>query len=317
MKKFVVRVTLVGLFFYGLLSLVQLFFDSYLKNSNDFDHKIWNEVATGKAASDYVFLGSSRALVHYDPQIIEEGLNKSSYVLGLNATGYDLQEVMRELYFNNNEAPEILFQNVDVTSFRKTKQFFKKPYLPYYSLNTVGILKNFDDDVIPEYLIPMYKYRGYLFEMEKLVEKSNIKVSKGYIEMDLNWDGNLEKLENRAVNGKLDLNDVDFDKGFIEMENLIEETRDKNTKLVFLWAPEYYKRIPFEEPHYSRLVENFRSLERNNENVYFIDFSLDSLSYNHEYFYNTFHLNKEGVAIYNKKLIDSIQQKIYNNKNID
>ena len=56
------------------------------------------------------------------------------------------------------------------------------------------------------------------------------------------------------------------------------------------------------------LLDRFNMLERKYEHVTFLDFTKDSITLDKTYFYNDFHLNKKGVAIYNAKVVDSIKR---------
>ena len=309
MRRFLIKISVVFIVFYTMLYAIQFFYDQGIRTSKDVEHRQWNRVATGDINAEILFLGSSRALVQYDPRIFENEMNTSAFVLGMNSTSFDLQRVVRDLYLDNNTPPKIFVQNVDITSFNKTPAFYKAPYLPYYSIKNVKLLHEVEKDAFWEWLLPMYKYRSYVQNYQKLFKYDGIIKYNGYEEKDITWDTYLEEAKTNPKRKKVDLATFDYDKGFAIMEDLIAKMDALDTELYFVWAPEYFERLPKEEPYLSMALERFRAFEKNNDHVHFLNFTKDSLIYKKDYFYNDFHLNKKGVQIYNRKVIDSIKER--------
>ena len=98
MKQFIVKCCKVGFLFYLLLWLIQIVIDTGLRQSEDDTYYNWNKLYNGGINADILFLGSSRTLKHYHPQIFDEKLNVYSYNLGSNGSAYDIQKIKRNAY---------------------------------------------------------------------------------------------------------------------------------------------------------------------------------------------------------------------------
>lgn len=314
MKKFIYKLLLMSAVFYALLYAVQYGYNQYLRTSDDVNHSLWNTIANGEANADIIFIGSSRALVHYDPRIFKERLDYNGYVLGLNSTGYDLQKVIRNLYFENNIAPKIIVQNVDVGSFNKTSTFLKPPYFPYYNYKTATVLSEVDDQAYYEWAIPMYKYRTYIQNHKRLFKRTMNPYYQGYMEMEMTWEEYLKKAPKGIKKSTVDYGSFDYDKGFELIQKVIDEASEMGSELYLIWAPEYIDRLAIEEPYLSRLVVRFDAFDRKYEHVYFLDFTKDSINHDTKNFYNGFHLNKVGVQIFSNMVVDSIETNNANKK---
>ena len=307
MKKFLIRLLWSSALFYVGLYAVQYLYDYSISHSDDVNHKLWREVADGQVNADIVFIGSSRVSVHYDPNIFARELDYSSYILGLNSAGFDIQKVIRDLYLDNNEPPKILVQNVDITSFNKPSKYYKPPYLPYLSYKNVNTMRLVNNRAILDLAVPMFKYRYYVQNYQKLFKKKSPIKDRGYQTVDQTWEEFLASVENEPERPKVDISKFDYDKGLERIEEVILRTKELGTELYIVWAPEYFERFSREEPYLSMLLDNFNVLDDTYEHVTFLDFTKDSITLDRQYFYNDFHLNKKGVAVYNAKVVDSIR----------
>jgi hypothetical protein len=89
-------------------------------------------------------------------------------------------------------------------------------------------------------------------------------------------------------------------------EKFIAECKKQNTKLIFVYAPEY-----IEGQIFTKNKDQVLSLYSNYSHKYnipFYDYSNDAISYQKKYFYNTNHLNKTGAELFTTKLIDTLKQ---------
>lgn len=291
--------------FYVALYAIQYAYDYKITHSSDVNHKMWHDVANGNINADIVFIGNSRALVHYDPALFHDRLGYSAYVLGMDGEGFTSQKIIKDLYLTNNKAPKILFQNVDIASFAPVKTYNKPPHLPYISYKNVADFYAFNKDAYMEWLLPMYKYRYYASNYNKLFNNDNVTKVRGYQEMDIPWRG-----ENKKKNPTLDksrpMDGFDYKKGYDYLDELAQETLKSSTDLYLSWAPTYYERTARNQDKVTMLVNRFREFEKRYDHVHFLDFTRDSLTLDTIYFYNENHLNKKGVQIFNEEVIDSI-----------
>lgn len=313
MKRFLLRILKFSIISYILLWCMQLSVDYGLRQSKDALYYDWNKANDGDINADIVFFGSSRALKHFDPKIFDTRLDVYSYNLGENGVPFDIQTVKRNVYLNNNTLPKLLVFNVDLGSLAKGKELFKKQqYLPFYTLGNAQCLSEFDDNIWLEYMMPMYKYRENLdlIKMSFLAyletNKDNVQTYKGYHGSNQSWNGKFEERK-KILNGKgFDYSHVDFKDRTLFFRNLLEELNRYNTEVLFVWAPEYIERQELEGELFVKAKKMVEEEIRRFESVRFLDFTNDTICNSKTYFYDSYHLNKNGATIFSNQLADSI-----------
>jgi hypothetical protein len=77
----------------------------------------FNKVMSGKVNAEIIINGSSRALSHYDPRIIQRMTGLSSFNLGMNASQIDVELAILKNYLKHNATPKVVIQNLDLFSF--------------------------------------------------------------------------------------------------------------------------------------------------------------------------------------------------------
>ena len=114
MRHFLFKIILYSIFLFSILLIVDFFIQKGLKKSSYHEISKWNEVVQGGIDADILFVGSSRALVHFDPRIIERYTGKSSFNLGLDGSKFESQKLVLDLYlsliigeFNSNPVKRV------------------------------------------------------------------------------------------------------------------------------------------------------------------------------------------------------------------
>jgi hypothetical protein len=141
---------------------------------------------------------------------------------------------------------------------------FKARYIPGYKLTLLN--KSFYKDIA-------------------FAAKSSDK-QLGYDPVDLPWD-----VADTVKAFKARYNDTIFN----ELKLTVDEIAAKGIKVVIVMTPVYaegYKLITNAE----EIKSKYRSLVK--KNVYFIDYTTDSICTSKEYFHNYSHLNKTGATIF-------------------
>ena len=72
MKRFIKKITIYFSFFIVMGFPLQFIVDSGLQKCNVGNFREWNKIFHGKMKLDIIVLGSSRTLVQYDPEVIED-----------------------------------------------------------------------------------------------------------------------------------------------------------------------------------------------------------------------------------------------------
>ena len=291
---------------YGLEAVL----DYGLNNLSGSVYEEWKDIVDVKINADIVVMGSSRGLVSYNSMMIEEQLGNESYNLSFDAASYNLQQSKLDGYLLSNKMPSIIIQNVDFAHFSKSTVIpFESQFFTTINSNQVskiykevpGTLNNFRFKGVSKYTIDNRRIKLSILNLLGLKPKYSFKekgynaVSKDYIPDSCNLN-RLTKLDYQTQ-----LNGLD------KTINYYKDKRFENTKIYFVWAPEYeVRRILIVDA--SKSIKNiFRSKITKDENMEFIDLQNDEIGNSSIYFYDSFHLNKKGSEIFTQKLISKLK----------
>ncbi len=168
MKLFIKKLLLASLGLYALLWCLQLVVDFGLRRTDVALYENWNDILNGTINADLLIMGSSRALRHFDPLLIEKKTGFSAYNLGGSKLTFDIQKIKYNAYLQNNKHPKIAVINVDINSLNSTKELFAKTqYLPYYTLDNYSTLKEFDKNIFYEYIFANVQIQRFLWSYKR------------------------------------------------------------------------------------------------------------------------------------------------------
>src|SRR5262249_23929136 len=134
---------------------------SGLRRINTSNFGVSNRIVDGKVNADIVISGSSRALVHYDPRIIEEQTGLTAFNIGLNASRIDMQLARLKTYLRHNKRPSLLIHNLDLFSFQTTHGGVNDPgqYIAYLAEPAIyAALSHIDPDMWKARFLPLYGF---------------------------------------------------------------------------------------------------------------------------------------------------------------
>lgn len=317
MKKFILKLIVSIVSIYLVLLGLQTIIDFYLKKDNCCGNNTWYQVYEGKIKADVVVLGTSRAEVQYDTEIIKQTTGLKAYNLGLSGTHYNVLKTRWKSYLSHNTKPKILILDVDDSSMQDLNEIYNKfQYLPYLNTDEYeSVAKEIDDDYYYEKFVPIYKYRGYEMSIYKQIKalKNPVFCPKnvnGYLGNDLKWIERdfevLKKLKEKdKAKEKFHLND--YKEGFAVLNEIIKDCKQNNIKVIFVWSPSYFEA----QSHHAFTKECINGIvnkisKQNNINYY--NFSKDSICLQRDNFYNSMHMNKLGVAQFSKKIGEIINE---------
>jgi hypothetical protein len=318
MKKFLTKILIYGIITCFICFLLQLLADKGLQSYKYDNYGEWNKIFNGTINSNIIVLGSSRALVQYDPKIIEEFSGLSCYNFGISGGRFILQNAKWETYLGHNDPATVVIQNVDILMLLKEKYIFgKEQFIPYLSEPAIfNNLKELDENMWLEKIIPLYKYRGlrYTFMLGLksyfgLINKTRSNLYKGYAPADKDWNQDFEEF--KAEHEELIFNWDNLEFGFNYIRNLIKECKNRNINFILVHAPMYHdlqEMIPQKDSVNSIFAEIADS-----NNIPFWDYSSDSICYSKEYFYNSSHLNVKGAEIFSNRLAIDLRNYIVEN----
>ena len=311
MKKFIFKLIKTILLIYFITFGVQLIVDFYLAKENSCNTNTWHKIYSGKLNTEIAILGTSRAEVHYDPEIIGNITGLKTYNLGISGTKYDCLSIRWQSFINRNKKPQILILDLDAGALKNSKELYGKfQYLPFsYSKEYKSVAKNLDSDYLCEKIIPLYKYRAY--EMSVYKQLKSLKNPKycpshvnGYFEHDIKWIErdyqNFKKiLQKDKIRKEYDLKI--YSKGLSTLNSITEYCKKHNIQVYFIWSPSYYESHPYQLTLKNH-IDSILTKAAKEKHIKYFNFTKDSLCNDKKYFYNSSHMNKNGTVIFSKKI---------------
>lgn len=247
---------------------------------------------------DILILGSSRAMHHYDPQIIEDSLQMSCYNCGSEGNGIIFSYGMYRLYKDRYTPKCIIYDIID--DFDLINKGNNEKYLEWlrYYYDKPGIDSIFINVDKNEKYKMISQMRRYNYKFIQIIsdnispQQSDI---KGY--RPLNGTIKYEPIEiNKKSNEPIQYDDLKL-KYF---ELLIKDCKEKGTKLIFMVSPKYKGKI---KQSYEKIIQ----LARNEKIPFFYHYNDNEISPHKKYFEDSKHMNKFGAEKYTKKIIYEIR----------
>jgi hypothetical protein len=282
-----------------------------LRNIDTGSFGVWNKAMEGRINARILISGSSRARGHYDPVIIGRGLGKSCFNVGRDGTLTDLQLAFLRAYLRHNQKPELIIQNLDLTSFTKSRDIFTPgQYLPYLGEPDIyQALAEVKPSIWKAKYIPLYGFNDddmQFTPIQAMLGLLSVSTREdrtlGFHPMNRSWNRDFERFKMTHPTGM----ESRCDPAAVEVLNqLIDLCKSLNIELVFVYSPEYYE-------NHSMIVnrqvifEMFENLAARYQ-VPFYDYSNTSISQEKNYFYNSQHLNTEGARLFSIDLTEKLR----------
>lgn len=303
-------VTLVAIYF--LAAIGDYFYSKSLKDKPLFSGEVqeWNRVNNGDIKTDLAVFGSSRAMIHINPEILKDSLNMEAFNLGLNGSKFKMQYYRFLNYLANNPHPKVIVWNLDTFSFSAIEEVFQpNQYTPFmlWNYQLYDYLKEYKDTNWLDFVLPFYRYRDQKYWNDELKKSAKEKVdkkgnfrNKGFKSYNRKWNVNWATLQAK---------DADFDENVYPLlEEVIKKCKEENIQLIFTIAPEFKKGQAY-MLNREEIVNRYKSTLKKYD-LPLIDFSDDSISYQQKWFYNTTHLTDKGANQFTSRLAQELKQYI-------
>jgi hypothetical protein len=271
-----------------------------------------NDIFNGKINTDLIITGSSRAAVHVSPAILDTLLKISTYNIGMSGWSFHMQYSMFRVYLKYNKKPKFIIQNVDELMFRDRENFYNyELFLPYTDDKIIReATKHYKGAfTFAELYFPLFKYnnkmnralkglRYFLFD----VKEKPTKTYKGFWYNEMPWGKTFDEYKRKnpkKYNSPIDISLVK------EFSVFMQYCSQNDIKVILVWAPVYNERY--------NLVNNINEFKKIYSefalkyNFPFLDYSQDTIGLNTKYFYDSYHMNKYGVELYNYKLANDVK----------
>jgi hypothetical protein len=268
---------------------------------------VFNRIMEGRINSDILISGSSRAMVHYDPRIIEAATGVSVYNIGLNGSQTDMQLALLKTYLRHNRKPRVVIHNLDLFSFQVTHGGVYDPgqYLPYLGEPAIyEALARINPEIWKAKYLPLY---GYAVEDMRFTWMKGVggllgwspaeDRYQGFVPRHLRWTGEFDEFQNKNSEGVVFPIEPE---GIEAMEELADLCRKSDIRLVLVYSP-VYRGMRNLESNRDEIFAAFRNLAEDC-NAMFWDYSDSPLCDRKDYFYNSQHLNASGAELFSKEL---------------
>ncbi len=289
--------------------LVDVCISTNLRKTNFGEFSVWNDIINGDINSAIVIYGSSRAWVQISPSMITDSLGISAYNVGIDGHHFGLQYLRHSLLLQHNTKPTLIILSLDMFTLEKSKYLYNSgQFLPYMLFNEEIEKATISYEGFHEmdYEIPLIRYFGHRAETVLAIShmlglrSSAVPRTRGYQGQNLLWNSDFEraKLEMDYYEVKLDTASV------LLFEKFIDECKEKQIKLLFVYSPEYIEGQRFIKNR-DEIITLYKTFGKKYGIPYY-DYSADSISFQRKYFYNALHLNTVGAELFTHELISVI-----------
>ena len=292
MKRFVIRL----LIFLSLMFILDRGFGvamKFLQEHAKGGYVGHHNYILNQSNEDILIFGSSRAIHHYNPQIIEDSLGMSCYNCGQDGNGivlfYGWWQIMK-----NRHLPKMIIYDVnpgfDLLSDESNQQFLGWLRSEYDNNKVQQIFENIDPTEKYKMQSMMYRYNSkFLQNIIDCIHPIYQISSNGFLPLE--GEMNIMKIKARK-----DKEEYAYDAQKITyLESFISDTKDRGVKLVFVASPVWYGRS---DKQFKSLIELCHK-----HSVPFYNYSNDTNWVNcNGMFKDGTHLNAYGADVFTKQL---------------
>ena len=290
--------------------LLHVLITSGLRRIDTSSFGVSNAIVDGAINADILILGSSRALAHYDPRIIEQVTGRRSFNIGLNGSQTDMQLARLKSYLRHNKPPSTLLFNLDTFSFQTTHGgvFDPAQYMPYinWEPDIYDALKRIDPSIWKSKFIPLYGYTVGDLRFEWMLGIASLFHWRpaedhflGFNPREKAWTDEFEQMRAMHPDGV----HIDIEASGVEqMEEMLRLCRDRHIRVVLVYSPEYVEMQELTNNR-SEVFNKFEELSRQ-FHVPLWDYSGSALSTDKAYFQNSQHLNAQGARKFSLEIAE-------------
>lgn len=274
----------------------------------------FNSVMNGRVHADVLVNGSSRALSHYDPRIIENVTGLKAFNIGMNASQIDWQLVMLRNFLKHNSKPRIVLQNLDLFSLETTHKgriYDPGLYVPYlYEDAIYKPLLKLDPDVWKWKYIPLYGYSVADMRFTWITgvlgcfgvyEREDYFL--GFNPREGTWTEDFAHYKASASHGVI----ANIDPaGVSSLIDLVRTCRASGSDMILVYSPEYYEMQQLEKNRFE-IFGRFKDLA-DRLGVAMWDYSASDICHKQELFENSQHLNARGAAVFSEDVASRLAE---------
>ena len=266
-----------------------------------------NKIIYHETDTDIAIFGSSVALVHFNPKIIENYTNLTSYNYGLDGTTALQYSGLVNEYLTYSKSKYIIIAST-IGEFKKRSEYYalyrflahsNNPNI-YFSLAQINPSAAFRLRYLPFYEFTRADTRTLKIALEGLRNKpypsDETSSYNGYSPRETKWESDFPDQRNTNLSFFQEEIDSTVVSNF---KNMINNITNANKKVILVFTPIYLNGQESVEN-----IEEIKSIYRNladNNNVIFYDFTSSKICKNKDLFYNNTHLNAIGASEFSKE----------------
>jgi hypothetical protein len=304
--------------FFGMMTVVifglNAIVTSGLRRITTSQYGITNRIVAGKINAQIVITGSSRAVSHYDPRIIQTSTGRTAFNVGRNGSQTDMQLAVLKAYLEHNRKPDIVIHNLDAFSFVTTREVYAPAqYVPYlYDEELYRPLRQINRDIWKSRYMPLYGYVvddmnfSWMLGLKGFVGWSPREdFFLGFNPRSKKWTEDFQRFAASNPDG------VSWGiepAGIQLMEELIRLCEERGIQLIFVYSPEYAEMEKLTKNR-AEVFDHFHELAAR-YHVPIWDYSDWKFAGDRDYFTNSQHLNAEGAAVFSEDVANRLQEYI-------
>jgi hypothetical protein len=284
----------------------------FKKSDDDVIGKL-NEIINDSSYYDVLCVGSSRALAHFNPQLIEKELSLTAFNAGLNGACIVDFNLLLKAYLIHHAPPKVLVMHIDDFTLESDHLRELPRYFPYIENPVIyNSLKPYNETVGYIHRIPFLRIM-YYYDLLKWVSikswlgiapRNEYKLINGYRENNSQWNAHFEEgLNNRIEKIKALYPKTDVEVAGIKLLiELLDICKSHHIKIVFSSSPILYGNL-------DKLYKNTELQIEKYSKGYDVSYLwMHDEDWPREiYFYDYLHMNSSGADRYSKTLAEFIK----------
>ena len=303
MKRFLTKIAIFAVAAYLLALGLDAMISHGLANSAGHPHQAWREIRSGNYPAEIIIMGTSRALEHYDPAVIDSITGLQSYNLGMGGYGINVELMKYRYYCHYNPQPRYIIYDVDYVPLvinHAPHMHQSEQFLPlFYDRAVRKKLIKVGYSWVDAY-VPMARYWGYQTQSKRgIMESIGIKhycdypSFKGHMPDPDLWDASRLQFKDSLPSH------VD-DEAKEQFLNFVQDCQESGVQLIFVTSPVYYRYVEI-SPDWNRYIAWFDSIAIAND-IPHLNYMDDPICRNSKMFNAGVHLTPDGTKIWSEIL---------------
>ena len=248
-----------------------------------------------KSIDDIVILGSSRAVHHYNPCILEDSLQLSCYNAGEDGNGILLSYARLKMLNERHHPKIVLYDFIAAYDFLENDNHTYLGWLKnrYNRTGIYNIFKDVDETECIKMFSYLYRYNTR-FLQNSIVYLTGISTDSG-IKGFRPLEGNMDELKIKYMDSE---ENIEYDELKLRyLRKMI--TENQYSELIFVYSPIWYGDNISRYDKFISLCKKYR--------IPVIDFSNNpKYVHNNDYFVDAKHLNSNGADEFTRDLINEL-----------